>query len=163
MLYMERMINKLNKGLHYVAQLILVAMMLMITFDVLSRWIFNFPIIGTYDFTQSGLSMVIFLGLAYTHQLKEHISIDLIVEKLPKKIQSICNSVINLFIAGLMSVLALQLLHNARRLHDSNTVTGDLNLPIYLFAILAAFGTFVFALTAVMNGIVYLQKVVKEE
>ncbi|PYZ94826.1 TRAP transporter permease DctQ [Salipaludibacillus keqinensis] len=159
---MEKFIDSLSKGLHYVAQLILVAMMLMITADVLGRWIFNFPIKGTYDFTQSGLSMMIFLGLAYTHNVKEHISIDFLVEKFPEKVQNIMNSFINIFIAGIIGLLAFQLWGNSQRLFHSNTVTGDLNLPIYIFAIMATIGTTVFALTAVMNAIVYAQKVVSK-
>lgn len=159
---MEKLIDSLCKGLHYVAQLVLVAMMLMITVDVLGRWIFDFPIKGTYDFTQSGLSMVIFLGLAYTHQVREHISIDFLVEKFPEKIQNILNSIINIFIAGIIILLAFQLWENSQRLFHSNTVTGDLNLPIYIFAIMATIGTTVFALTAVMNAIVYAKKVVSK-
>lgn len=160
---MKKLIHILSSGLHYVAQLILIAMMLMITFDVLGRWLFDFPVKGTYDFTQSGLSMVIFLGLAYTHQLKEHISIDFLVEKLPQAVQNIFDSAINFLIAGLMSLLAFHLWENSQRLYHSNTVTGDLNLPIYMFAILAAIGTAVFALTAAMNAIIYAQKVVKKK
>ncbi|WP_096199452.1 TRAP transporter small permease [Bacillus sp. FJAT-45350] len=159
---MKKLIHILSQGLHYVAQLILLAMMLMITFDVLGRWLFNLPVRGTYDFTQSGLSMVIFLGLAYTHLLKEHITIDFLVEKFPEKVQHIMNSAINFFIAGVMSLVTVQLWNNSQRLLNSNTVTGDLNWPIYLFAILAAIGTGVFALTAAMNAIAYVQKVVKK-
>ena len=159
---MKKLIHILSSGLHFAAQLILIAMMLMITFDVLGRWLFNFPVKGTYDFTQSGLSMVIFLGLAYTHQVKEHISIDFLIDKLPQTSQNIINTAINILIAGLMSLLALQLWENSQRLYNSNTVTGDLNLPIYIFAILAAIGTAVFALTAAMNAIIYAKKVVKK-
>ncbi|WP_088036023.1 TRAP transporter small permease [Evansella clarkii] len=158
---MKKLVHILSSGLHLVAQLILIAMMLMITFDVVGRWLFNIPVTGTYDFTQSGLSMVIFLGLAYTHQVKEHITIDFLVEKFSDKTQTIFNSAVNFFIAGLMLLLTWQLWQNALRLYQSNTVTGDLNLPIFLFAILAAVGTFVFSLTAVMNGIIYAQKVGK--
>jgi TRAP-type C4-dicarboxylate transport system permease small subunit len=160
---MKKLIHILSKGLHYVAQLILVAMMLMITFDVLARWLFNYPIRGTYDFTQSGLSMVIFLGLAYTHQLKEHISIEFLVDKFPKTVQYIMNGLINFFIAVVMGLTTYMLFQNAQRLYNSNTVTGDLNWPIYIFAIMASIGTAVFALTAAMNAIAYVQKVVNKD
>ena len=157
---MKKLIHMLSKGLHFVAQLILLAMMLVITFDVLARWLFDFPITGTYDFTQSGLSMVIFLGLSYTHYMKEHISIDFLIEKFSDKGQFIFNGAINLFIAVIMSLVTVKLIDNSQRLASSSTVTGDLNWPISVFAILAALGTAAFALIAAMSAVVYLQKVV---
>ncbi|MDQ0162889.1 TRAP transporter small permease [Bacillus alveayuensis] len=159
---MEKIIHMLSKGLHYVAQLILALMMFMVTFDVLGRWLFHRPIKGTVDFTELGLCIVIFLGLAYTHLQNEHITVDFIVEKFPKKIQWIFESVINLLIAGLMVLVAWSLLENSQRLLNSNTVTGDLGLPVYVFAILAAIGAVVFALTALLYTIDYAQKVVKD-
>lgn len=158
---MEKLIHLLSKGLLNVAQLILALMMFMVTFDVLGRWLFNSPIKGTVDFTELGLSMVIFLGLAYTHLQKEHITVDFIVEKFPNKIQYMIESVINLLISGLMALVAWSLFQNSQRLLSSNTITGDLGLPVYVFVILAAIGTVVFALTALLYTIDYAKKVVK--
>lgn len=162
MTMIEKLSTMLSKGLHSVAQLVLVAMMLVITFDVVARWLFDFAITGSYDFIQSGLSMVIFLGLAYTHVHKDHISIDFLVDKLTEKGQQIANIFIELFIAIVMFLTATQLWSNSQRLYQSNTVTGDLGIPIFLFAILAAVGTLAFAIVAVMNVIVNVQKVVKK-
>ncbi|WP_138417620.1 TRAP transporter small permease [Aquibacillus sediminis] len=160
---MEKLIDMLSKGLHYVAQFVLFIMAIIVTVDVFSRWMFNKPITGTVDITELGLSMVIFLSLAYTHVKKEHITIDFIVEKFPKRIQLVFDSIINLVIAVLIGLVAWSLFGNAERLYASDTVTGDLRLPIYLFAILAAISITVFALTALLRAITEAQKVVKND
>ncbi|MBM4763077.1 TRAP transporter small permease [Bacillus sp. B15-48] len=156
---MEKVVLLLSKGLHAIAQVILLAMTVIITFDILGRWLFNLPIKGTFDFTQIGLSMVIFLGIAYTHAVNEHITIDFIMDKFPKRVQMLFNSLVNFVITGLLGLLTWNLWGNAQRLLQSNTVTGDLGLPVYIFAIIATIGTAVFALTALLKAVLYLQKV----
>lgn len=158
---MENVIHKLSKWLHNIAELILLVIMLWITFDVLGRWLFHHPIKGTVDFTELGLSMVVFLSLAYTHLHNVHVTIDFIVEKFPEKIQWIFEGAINVVIACVMCVVAWSLWLNSQRLLQSNTITADLYLPVYLFVILAAIGTIVFALAAISHTITYTKKVLQ--
>ncbi|KEF37510.1 TRAP-type C4-dicarboxylate transport system, small permease component [Schinkia azotoformans MEV2011] len=157
---MEGMIEKITKWLHNIAEVILLLIMLWITFDVLGRWLFNHPIKGTVDFTELGLSMVVFLSLAYTHLHKVHVTIDFVVEKFSEKVQWIFECVINVIIAAVLSVVAWSLVMNSQRLLHSNTVTADLYLPVYLFVIIAAIGTVVFALSAVSHIVAYSKKII---
>ena len=58
---MEKLVVKLNEGLVYVAKGITMLMVLLITLDVLGRWIFNQPITGSVELVGFGLSMVTIL------------------------------------------------------------------------------------------------------
>ncbi|MBP2076048.1 TRAP transporter small permease [Oceanobacillus polygoni] len=156
---MEKLITKLNTGLLYVAQVVLIIMVFLVTADVLGRWLFSQPITGAVELTELGLSMVIFLSIAYTHLKEEHISIDFLVERLPEKVQWIVEALINLIIMVLMVLMALSLFWYAERLFTSGTVTGDLGLPIYLFAGVSGIGAIVFALTAILLALKYVAKV----
>ncbi|WP_339226693.1 TRAP transporter small permease [Oceanobacillus sp. FSL K6-2867] len=156
---MERIITKLNAGLLYIAQAVLMIMVFLVTADVLGRWLFNQPITGAVELTELGLSMVIFLSIGYTHLKEEHISIDFLVERLPEKAQWIAGVFINLIIMTVMLLMAFSLFWYAERLLTSGTVTGDLGLPIYLFAAVSGIGSIVFALTAILLAIKYFAKV----
>ncbi len=134
-------------------------MVFLVTADVLGRWLFSQPITGAVELTELGLSMVIFLSIAYTHLKEEHISIDFLVERLPEKVQWIVEALINLIIMVLMVLMALSLFWYAERLFTSGTVTGDLGLPIYLFAGVSGIGAIVFALTAILLALKYVAKV----
>jgi TRAP-type C4-dicarboxylate transport system permease small subunit len=158
---MEGMIEKVTKWLHNIAEVILLLIMLWITFDVLGRWIFNKPITGTVDFTELGLSMVVFLSLAYTHLHNVNVTIDFVVEKFSEKVQWIFECVINVIITVVLSIVAWSLLMNAQRLLNSNTVTADLFLPVYLFVIIAAIGTALFALSAISHVVTYSKKIIQ--
>nr|WP_245347596.1 TRAP transporter small permease [Oceanobacillus polygoni] len=149
----------MNTGLLYVAQVVLIIMVFLVTADVLGRWLFSQPITGAVELTELGLSMVIFLSIAYTHLKEEHISIDFLVERLPEKVQWIVEALINLIIMVLMVLMALSLFWYAERLFTSGTVTGDLGLPIYLFAGVSGIGAIVFALTAILLALKYVAKV----
>lgn len=158
---MERMITKLNTGLVYIAQAVLIIMVILVTADVVGRWLFSQPITGAVEITELGLSMVIFLSIGYTHLKEEHISIEFLVERLPEKAQWIVEEFINLIIMVVMVLMAFSLFWYAERLFTSGTVTGDLGLPIYLFAAVAGVGAIVFVLNALFLAIKYFTKVGK--
>lgn len=160
---MEKFVHTLSKWMHTIAEVVLLIMMFWITFDVLGRWLFSQPIKGTVDFTEIGLSMVVFLSLAYTHLHHINVTIDFLVEKFSQRVQWVFEGVINVIIACVTTVVAWSLMLNAQRLLQSNTVTSDLYLPVYIFVIIAAFGTIVFALTAVTHVITYTKKAIKNE
>lgn len=150
---MKKIAYVLSKGLHTAAQIILGIMMLLITFDVLGRWIFNKPIVGTVDFVSVGLSIVVFLSLAFTHLKGEHITIDFIVERFSTKTQRTIEVIINLVISLFLLVVTWSLVDHMLRLYRSNTVTGDLSIPVYLFAIVAIIGMAIFLLVALTQAI----------
>ncbi|MDQ0341027.1 TRAP-type C4-dicarboxylate transport system permease small subunit [Caldalkalibacillus uzonensis] len=155
---MEKKILFISKGLHYVAHLILLIMMFTVTVDVLGRFLINRPLLGSYEITQMGLALTVFFSLAYTHYVKEHITIDFVVEKFPPTVQKIFDIVISLVIAALMGVICWQLWESAQRFLKSNAVTGDLGIPVYIFYIMAMVGTVVFALVAFVNALALIQK-----
>jgi len=158
---MEKIVHFLSRALHEIAQVILFAMMMLVVLDVLGRWLFNSPIKGTVDLTGLLLTVTIFFGIAYTHWKKEHIAIDFIVDKFPKRVQWAFECVINLIILVFMTMVSVSLYQNAQRLLQSNTLSPDINVPIYIFVLLAIAGTVVFGLTALYYVVHYAIKVVK--
>lgn len=155
------MITKINNGLQFVAQAVLIIMVFLITFDVIGRWIFNQPITGAVEVTELGLSMIIFLSIGYTHLKEEHVSIDFVVAKFPVSVQWIIEGIINLVVAAVMILMSVSLFWYAERYFTSGTVTGDLGLPVYIFAGVAGIGAIVFALTGLLLAIKYFRKVGK--
>lgn len=145
---MEQLSHKLSLWLHYIAQIVLGLMMVVITMDILGRWLLRKPITGAVDFVTVGLSCVIFLGLAYTHLKGEHISIDFLVDKLTIKGQKLFDVVINVGTALFMIIISMSILLHVQRLYYSKTVTGDLNIPVYLFGIVAFIGVLTYAIVA---------------
>lgn len=155
---MEKFIEKINSWLLSVAQVILFIMVFLVTADVIGRWLFSRPITGAVELTELGLSMVIFLSIAYTHLKEEHITIDFLIDRLSENTQNIVNGIINIVIMIVLILMGSSIFWYGERLLTSGTVTGDLSLPIHLFAFVAGVGTFVFALTALLLAVKYFRK-----
>lgn len=159
---MEKVIENLSKWLHTVSMVIMGVMGLLITVDVMGRKFFKSPILGTVDLTQVGLALMVFLSLAYTHLKNEHISVDFIVGKFSERVRWIFEILINIVIALIMIVVSWSLFDNAMRIYESNTVTGDLGLPLHYFVLVSMLGTVVLTLTAILLCFKYVGRVMKK-
>lgn len=74
----------------------LIPMMLLTTTDVLGRTLFSRPIPGAVELSEYMLIVVILMGLAYTHQVKGHPRITLVVSRLPVQLQAALEILVNL-------------------------------------------------------------------
>lgn len=83
---MERYLNiirAVNKGMDLVAGTALVLIMLLTTCDVVLRYL-GHPILGSYDLVSFGAAFVIGFALPRTSWEKMHITVDILVEKIPR-------------------------------------------------------------------------------
>ena len=84
---MERYLSILqavNKGMDFVAGTALVSIMLLTTCDVVLRYL-GHPILGSYDLVSFGAAFVIGFALPRTSWDKMHITVDILVEKIPNR------------------------------------------------------------------------------
>ena len=77
-----RILQVVNKGMDLVAGTALVAIMLLTTCDVVLRYL-GHPILGSYDLVSFGAAFVIGFALPRTSSEKMHITVDILVEKIP--------------------------------------------------------------------------------
>lgn len=66
----------------FLAGMLIIVMMTLITIEVVTRKLFNQSIAGVFEISSQLMVGVSLLGLSYVQQKKEHISIDLITSKL---------------------------------------------------------------------------------
>jgi TRAP-type transport system small permease protein len=155
----EKFVDSLNNITHKVSMIVLFLMMFLTTGDVIGRYFFYKPVTGTYELTGLAMVVVIFLSLGKTQLKKEHISIDFLTSKLPIKIESILNVLTSLIMLVLLSLTSWQLFEYSRRF--GNQTSGDLGIPMSIFAIVAAIGILFFALTIVLTMWKSVAKVVQ--
>ncbi|MFC0560285.1 TRAP transporter small permease [Halalkalibacter alkalisediminis] len=156
----EAFVHSLNNVTHRVSMLVLFLMMFLTTSDVIGRYFFYKPITGTYELTGLAMVIVIFLSLGKTQLKKEHISIDFLTSKLPVKLESTLNVITSLIMLVLLSLTSWQLFEYSRRF--GNQTSGDLGIPMNIFAIVAAIGVLFYALTIVLTMWNSVMKVVRK-
>jgi TRAP-type C4-dicarboxylate transport system permease small subunit len=155
----ETIIFTMNQIGRNIAFVIIFSLMFLTFFDVIGRYL-SIPITGTFELTELGLASIVFLSLGYAQFHKEHIAIGVIVDRWSPKVQSIMGIFIYLTTFIVVIFLSKQLFVYGERLQMSNTVSGDLSLPIYIFVYLSSFGALVYALTLLLDFFKSVLKVV---
>jgi TRAP-type C4-dicarboxylate transport system permease small subunit len=121
-----------NKAMDCVAGTALVLIMLLTSFDVVLRYL-RHPILGSYDMVSIGAAFMIGFALPRTSWDKIHISVDILVFKLPRQ-----RIVVDLITRVMAMALFLIIGYNLTKLGASFSRTGDstltLGLPFYPIA-----------------------------
>jgi len=114
-------------------------MMFLTCADVVLRY-FGYPIKGTFDVVGLLGAAVIALPIAYTQILRGHIAIEFISSRYPRRVGRVVDSVNCLLNIVIYSLLVWQCSLYGNKLHNLGRVSETLQIPIYPFAYILAFG-----------------------
>jgi TRAP-type transport system small permease protein len=89
MSYFDKFIARISSALYWIARFALFAMMILTCCDVFLRYVFNRPIVGSYDLTTLLGSVVIAFSIPQTTLNKGHVVMEALTAKLPAKTQKI--------------------------------------------------------------------------
>ncbi|NLX90921.1 MAG: TRAP transporter small permease [Firmicutes bacterium] len=91
-----KLIQRLTFYVCALSMFMLIPMMLLTTTDILARTFFTRPIPGAVELSEYMLVVVILMGLAYTHQVKGHPTITLVVSRFPLKVRLVLEILVSL-------------------------------------------------------------------
>jgi TRAP-type C4-dicarboxylate transport system permease small subunit len=146
-----QLFGRFLRVLTLVAGGILLLLMLVTVIDVILRYVFNAPLASVWEFTEFSMAMVVFLGIAYCGWTGGHISIDLFdgwlnrpsLRYLPALI-AFTGALLFVLVAYRATLEALATIHQ---------VSNMLRWPHYPFRFTAAFGSAMFAVVLLWQGI----------
>nr|WP_319250990.1 TRAP transporter small permease [uncultured Celeribacter sp.] len=122
----------------------LTVMMGLTVCDVIGRYLFNAPIKGAAELTELLLCALIFLGLGAVSLKEDHVTVDLLTDRMPSFIQPYRLVLAGLFSAVVLAVVAWRLWVYADQIGGYGGATTNLSIPIaplgYFCAICAAVG-----------------------
>lgn len=139
---MERAIQRIIRVAVWISCFGLVGITLVFVIDVCMRSVLNLPLPGTMEIVKVLMVLVIFFALAYTAVEKEHVSIDLVVSRLPRRIQAILDSFASLLGVLVLAVISWQLGARAwENFVGTNPMhSSRLLIPYAPFLLIAALG-----------------------
>jgi TRAP-type C4-dicarboxylate transport system permease small subunit len=88
---LERIVDRLVLAFGYIAAAAVLAMTLLVTVDVLIRFLFGGSTRMAVEFSAYLLVVIVFFGLAYTQREKGHISIDFFIAMMPAGLRRIAD------------------------------------------------------------------------
>jgi TRAP-type C4-dicarboxylate transport system permease small subunit len=150
----ERLIHGASRVLNSTSAVIAFFMMLFVAADVIGRYFFNMPFEGSTDLVELMMGLVVFFGMAYCAQQDGHTRVDVVYERLPRRVQVWLD--IGTFTASLFifSMITWQLAARAWRFllnPATASVTDLLHIPHVYFLFLVALGSAVLCLELLVH------------
>ena len=107
--------------------------------------------------------VMIYAALGFAQIKGDHISIDILTSRFPKRTQNILDTVIYVISAAITVIVSYRGFAHAQRLMQEGDYSGILHIPIYPFLYLIGVGMAIFALALLFSALQSLTKAVKHE
>ena len=156
----ERRLGGLTRYGDYLARFGMVALMVLVAGNVILRYAWR-SIQGTYDYVGLITAVSVSLAIAYTAYERGHIEIEVLMERLPERVQSIVGSAMMLLSTFFFCIASWQCVVVGNSMKAANETTMAVYVPIYPFMYILAFGLAMTALIVAMRCVGYIVKAVK--
>ncbi len=159
--YVEIALAKTSRVISTIAMVVIVVMMLFTTTDVILRYFFNRPIRGSMELTQLMLLLAVFLGIAYIQYRKGHISVSVLTDRFPRKVQDILSIVAYVFSLGIIGFMTWAAFDHLKYIWDIARTTLILKVPVAPFQFALFFGYLMLFLVLLLDFVNSVLKVVR--
>ena len=159
---LEKTVYPIGRFLHRFAQVILVLMVLLTVTDVCLRYIFNNPITGSYELTEFMMAVLVFASVGFTQSVKDHVSVDLVVTKLPNRVRALLEAITCLLAFGLFALAAWRNVLHTGTTWERHDVSAELFIPVSPFVLFVALGLAVLSLVLLVQFFQSLARVLKK-
>ena len=149
--YLENINDFLNKILMFVGSLAVLFLMSLATVNVCLRFFLNAPYRGAYELVGFSGAIVIAFALGYTQKRKDHIVVDILTEKFPKRVIKVLNAISYFVMMIFFSIMAWQVLVWGVKIAKSGEVSETLKMMFHPVIFGVSFGFAVFSLTLLID------------
>lgn len=157
MLHVRDRIGSVMTRVNYIAGVAVVAMMLLTCADIVMRF-FGKPLPGVYDLVGFLGAVSVSFALAYTSVQRGHVAVEILMEKLPRRVQFRLLSIGNLAGAVFFLFLTWQSFLYARELLDTGEVSMTVAIPIHPFVFGTAAGCGLLSLVLIVDAVLFLRR-----
>jgi TRAP-type C4-dicarboxylate transport system permease small subunit len=141
----------LNKILMFAGSVAVLFLMSLATANVCLRFFFNAPYRGAYELVGFSGAIVIAFALAYTQKRKDHIVVDILTEKFPKRLNRVLDG-INYFVTTIFfAIVAWQVFVWGIKISKSGEVSETLKIIFHPFIYSVSIGFAIFAFTLIVD------------
>jgi TRAP-type C4-dicarboxylate transport system permease small subunit len=148
---LEKANDFLNKILMFVGSVAVLLLMSIATVNVVARFFFNAPYRGAYELVGFMGAIVIAFALGYTQKRKDHIVVDILTEKFPKRVNKILDGV-NYFITTIFfAIVSWQVFVWGMKISKAGEVSETLKIMFHPFIYSVSLGFAVFSLTLILD------------
>ncbi|MCA1959744.1 MAG: TRAP transporter small permease [Desulfomonile sp.] len=133
----RQVVQTLTRAFAYVGMAFIVPMMLLTSTDAVARDVWSRPIRGSFEMSSFMLSVFVLLGLAYAQQMKDHVHVTILIDRLPRKWRDALRMFTTLLSMGIVAIMCWQGIVVA---FESSAFSDMLRIPQLPFRLLVAVG-----------------------
>jgi TRAP-type C4-dicarboxylate transport system permease small subunit len=146
------MLDRLLRALALGAGAVLLALMALVLFDVLMRYVLRLPFLGAYELTELAMVLIVFLGLAHCGATGGHVAVDVFAGLLERPGLRWIAGAVHLAGAALLAVIAWRTVLHALESGARGEATNMMRIPHQPFELVAAACTALFAAVLVAQA-----------
>jgi TRAP-type C4-dicarboxylate transport system permease small subunit len=153
--FFANIVHRIIRGSIYIASAALLGVVLLTVVNIITRR-FGWAIPGAYELTELIMPVTIGFALAYTAITKGHIAMNLLVSRLPQRIQTVIESFDSVIGIGILAALVWA---GAGLLHERwlVEVTDTFDIPFAPFRTVWLVGLAVFCLVLLLDLLIVLR------
>ncbi len=134
----------------------LVGMAALTCVDVVGR-LFGHPIFGSVEIVGILATLTVALALPYTHQVKGHIGVEILVRLFSERTQTIIDLCTSIFSMGLFALITWRMAVYARTMQKAGEVSMNLEFPDHIIIYITSFCFFIFFLLIIQDITKYIK------
>lgn len=139
-------VERTSSLINWAGCFVLAVMMFFTAADVMGRYFFNRPILGSFEIQAFLMAIVVGFSLAICGVNKGHISVDIVLSLLPKRVRAVMDLISDLVSISFMVFVTWQTFHYMVILYQTHNVASTIPIPSWPFALASALGMTVFSL-----------------
>ena len=98
--FLEKTANTLSRAGAVLGAYCTLVMAIIITYDVLMRYLFAKPTIWVFETSEYLMAIVVFCGAGYCLLKDSHVTVDLVLSRFPRKLRSVIELINSFFALG---------------------------------------------------------------
>ena len=147
---LSKFANRLSDMMKAIGAICLVGMTAVTCVDVVGRF-FGHPILGSVEIVGYLAIMTVVMALPYTHQMKGHIGVEILVRLFSERTQAIIDIATGVVSMALMGIVTWRMALYGHTMYKSGQVSMNLQMPEHIFIFVCAACFLVFFLMILLE------------
>jgi TRAP-type C4-dicarboxylate transport system permease small subunit len=148
------LLKAVSRWFAYAGALLILAMMALISYDVVLRYVLNDPMLGAHEIVEYLLLMCFFLFLTDCWNAETHVRMGIVYEKMTGRTKKAADVFVGAAGALLFGVMAFKIWGEFMYALDVDQVSSELLLPIWPFKIVALICLVLFVAQMVISMVI---------
>jgi TRAP-type C4-dicarboxylate transport system permease small subunit len=153
----NELLKTVSRWFAYGGALLILAITALITYDVILRYFFNEPMLGTHEVVAFMLLNCFFLFITDCWNASTHVRMSIVYEKMTGGVKKAADAFIGITGALLFALMALKIWEELLYAFEADQISSELLMPIWPFKLVALLCLVLFVSQLAMSAVIPLE------